>query len=144
MIFSRAWGYAVRALLYLDEHRRDGLILSSVIAEKESIPGPFLVKILGLLSAAGIVESARGRKGGFSLKVDLEKITLYDVLKVLEPQNAFETCILGYGKCQDNSRCPIHKQWTDPKRAIERFLKTTTLADIQRAAPIRKDFSSGD
>ncbi|NQU05015.1 MAG: Rrf2 family transcriptional regulator, partial [Calditrichaeota bacterium] len=51
MFFSKAWNYSIRALIYLAEHRDEGPILSSVIAREESLPGPFLAKILGTLAS---------------------------------------------------------------------------------------------
>ena len=80
MIFSKAWSYAVRALIYLQEHRGEGPILSTVIAQHESIPGPFLVKLLGELAAEGVVSSTRGRGGGFELISDPNKLKLKDIL----------------------------------------------------------------
>ena len=138
MIFSKAWAYAVRALLYLDEHHEDGPILSSVIAKDESIPGPFLVKILGTLAAAGIVESTRGRGGGFILKADPNEVTLNDIALLFEHPTMTDNCILGFGNCAGDESCPIHKHWDEPKRKIDHFLLNTTLADLRRTLPLNE------
>jgi Rrf2 family protein len=135
MIFSKAWGYAVRALLYLAEHKEQGPVLSSVIAEEESIPGPFLVKILGTLAGAGIVESTRGRGGGFILRADPENIALYDISVLLENPAGSGNCILGYGDCIGDDSCPIHEHWVEPRKQIDNFLANTTLADLRYTLP---------
>jgi Rrf2 family protein len=137
MFFSKAWGYAVRALLYLDEHRDEGPILSSVIAEAQSIPAPFLGKVLGVLAGAGIVESTRGRRGGYILRRDPHEITLQDITLLFEPNAVMNCCILGYGECVGNTACSIHKHWAEPKKYIDQFLQTTTLADLRNAFPMK-------
>ena len=135
MIFSKPWTYAIRALLYLAEHRNEGPILSTTIAEEESIPAPYLVKILGNLTAAKIVGSTRGPGGGFSLQVDPKSVNLMKVVTLFDSVDLFQDCILGLGRCGENENCPIHKRWKEPKGFLMRFLEETTLADLAREAP---------
>jgi Rrf2 family protein len=135
MIFSKPWTYAIRALLYLAEHRNEGPILSTTIAREENIPAPFLVKILGTLSATKIVASTRGPGGGFSLERDLHKVKLIDIVSPFETVDLFQECILGLGACSDNDACPIHRRWKEPKHHLIRFLEDTTLADMARDVP---------
>lgn len=135
MIFSKPWTYAIRALLYLTEHRNEGPILSTMIAQEEGIPAPYLVKILGILNSAKIVGSTRGPGGGFSLQIDPAKLTLMRVVTLFDSVDLFQECILGLGPCGQNDNCPIHRRWKDPKGYLMRFLEETTLADLAREAP---------
>lgn len=132
LIFSKAWGYAVRALLYLHQHRDEGYILGSVIAEKESIPNPFLTKVLGRLTAAGITKSTRGRHGGFILNRKLDSITLKEVLNLFEPAADYNRCILGEGVCPGDDSCPVHPRWAEINAAINDFLDHTTIANLEK------------
>ena len=138
MIFSKPWTYAIRALLYLAEHRNEGPILSTTIAESEGIPAPYLVKILGILSTAKIVGSTRGPGGGFHLQLDPAKVNLMKVVALFDSVGLFEECLLGLGRCGDNEDCPIHRRWKEPKRFMMRFLEDTTLADLVKDAPGRR------
>ncbi len=138
MFFSKAWNYSIRALIYLAEHKDDGPILRSVIAEQESIPSPFLAKILGTLATVNIIESTRGPKGGFVLKADPEKITLLEIAKLVEHFDESGKCLLGYGSCESGETCPIHEYWAEPKQQIMKFLKNTTLAMIGQLVPQQK------
>ena len=138
MLFSKSWNYSIRALIYLAEHSDEGLILSSVIAKEESIPGPFLAKILGTLASANIIESTRGPKGGFVLKADPEKITLLLIAQQLEHFEISGKCLLGYGACENGEPCPIHEFWAESERQIIKFLEDTTLAKICRLVPQEK------
>jgi Rrf2 family protein len=135
MIFSKPWTYAIRALLYLAEHRDQGPILSTTIAENEGIPAPYLVKILGTLNSAKIVGSTRGPGGGFSLQVDPKKLNLMRVVVLFDSVDLFQDCILGLGLCGENEQCPIHRRWKEPKAGLMSFLEETTLADLALEAP---------
>ena len=135
MIFSKPWTYAIRALLYLAEHRNEGPMLSTTIAESEGIPAPYLVKILGILNSAKIVGSTRGPGGGFHLQVDPKKINLMKVVILFDSVDLFQDCILGLGRCGENENCPIHRRWKEPKSFLMKFLEDTTLADLAKEAP---------
>lgn len=135
MIFSKPWTYAIRALLYLTEHRTEGPILSTTIAEEEGIPAPYLVKILGILNNAKFVGSTRGPGGGFHLQIDPSKINLMKIVVLFDSVDLFEDCILGLGPCGENENCPIHRRWKEPKEYMMRFLEDTTLADLVRETP---------
>ncbi|TKJ37978.1 hypothetical protein CEE37_13530 [candidate division LCP-89 bacterium B3_LCP] len=135
MIFSKAWSYAVRSLLYLDLHRDEGSILSSQVAKEEDIPNPFLAKVLSTLVAAGYVQSTRGRNGGFMLSRSLESISLYDILMLFEHNSKIDDCILRKGKCKDEDLCPVHRYWAEPQKQIAHFLVDTKLADLRSAFP---------
>ena len=120
----------MRALIYLQEHRDQGPILSTVIAESESIPGPFLVKLLGELASEGVVSSTRGRGGGFELLADPKKLKLRDITALFDGPVVSISCILGYGKCESDGKCPIHEKWKGPQGYIDKFLEETSLADL--------------
>ena len=135
MLFSKTCNYAIRALVYLTEHREDGPILSSVIAREEDIPAPFLSKILGTLATVKIVDSTRGRKGGFILTADPEKISLLDIADLFDHYSSSSGCLLGYGGCSDGDPCPLHKYWSKPKRLINEFLTNTTLSQLSKIIP---------
>ncbi|MBT3232962.1 MAG: Rrf2 family transcriptional regulator [Calditrichaeota bacterium] len=138
MFFSKAWNYSIRALIYLAEHKDDGPILRSVIAEEESIPSPFLAKILGTLASVDIIDSTRGPRGGFVLKADPDKITLLEIAQLIEHFDASGKCLLGYGSCERGEACPIHEYWAEPKQQIMKFLKNTTLSMICQLVPQQK------
>ncbi len=135
MIFSKPWTYAIRALLYLAEHRNEGPILSTMIAEAEGIPAPYLVKILGILNTAKLVGSTRGPGGGFHLQVDPAKINLMKVVVLFDSVDLFEDCILGLGRCGENEACSLHQRWKEPKAYMMQFLEGTSLADLVRETP---------
>ena len=120
MIFSKPWTYAIRALLYLAEHRNEGPILSTTIAQEEGIPAPYLVKILGILNSAKIVSSTRGPGGGFSLQMDPKRLPLMKVVLLFDSIDLSGMVFFDYGRNR-------------PCRAPEAFLSAFGLPPVPDA-----------
>ncbi len=130
MILSKTWRYAVRALIYLNQRGGSAPTLSSIIAKDENIPAPFLVKILGMLANARIVDSTRGPRGGFVLAADPDKLTLMEIARATGYFSESDSCLLGYGLCSEHEPCAVHRYWEEPLRNISDFLEKTTLAEL--------------
>lgn len=82
--FTKKTDYALIALAYLAQ--RGGAVSSArEIAEAHQLPLALLMKILKGLHHQGVVQSARGTHGGYKLKADLQLLSLYDLLCMLEP-----------------------------------------------------------
>lgn len=129
MIYSNSCEYAVRALSHLAKHPQE-LVQLKDIAETERIPSPFLAKILQDLVRAGLLQSAKGPKGGFMLKRPSSAISLLEVKMLIDGTNAFERCVLGLENCSEDNPCSHHALWHGVRNHILEFLKSTTLEDL--------------
>lgn len=76
--------YALKAILELSKHEGEGPIAISFIAEKQDIPSRFLEGILRELRQAGIVESARGKEGGYFLSKPAKQLTAGEILRLFD------------------------------------------------------------
>ncbi|MFP4330849.1 MAG: RrF2 family transcriptional regulator [Alkalispirochaetaceae bacterium] len=76
--------YATRALVYLATHGAGRTVATREIAATEGIPEKYLEVILGELRAGGILESVKGKYGGFRLAREASQIRLLDIIEVLE------------------------------------------------------------
>lgn len=86
MLFSAKAEYACVAMLELASRSADPHpVRLADIATKHGISDRFLVQILLDLKRAGLVESTRGAAGGYQLARGPEEITLYDILRVIDP-----------------------------------------------------------
>ncbi|NPA41764.1 MAG: Rrf2 family transcriptional regulator [Aquificae bacterium] len=131
MIYSDTVRYALLALAYLAMHR-DRLVKADEIAKAQNIPKPFLSKILHELARRDILHSVKGPRGGFSLKVDPEKLTMWDVVSLMGEDYRFQACVLMPDKCEtfNTNPCVVHHRWEKLKKSIVDFLKSTTIADL--------------
>ncbi len=131
MIYSDTVRYALLALAYL-AYNRERLVKADEIAKAQNIPKPFLSKILHELAKKGVLHSVKGPKGGFSLKVDPKKLTMWDVVVLMGEESKFDTCVLMPDKCEtfETDPCVIHDRWEKLKKRIVEFLKETTIEDL--------------
>jgi len=130
MIFSKPTSYAVRALVYLAQNKDKGAILAADIAKAETLPAPFLSKLLRELSANNVVMAVRSPGGGFVLNWDPAEISLYDVFMLYDGLTLSNECLLGHGACSDETACCVHQHWKPTKATIETFLKATSILDL--------------
>src|SRR6185312_3855940 len=113
MISQRA-KYALRALVALVGARSGEPLMISEISRQKAIPKKFLEQILLDLKRAGIVESRRGRLGGYVLARPAERITFGEVLRLVDGPVALLPCLrrIAYRRCADcadEGNCEIRR-----------------------------------
>ena len=110
-MFSKSCKYAIRAVLFLAVNASDEKKMGTKeIAEALNVPAPFLAKILQQLSRHHLLSSSKGSGGGFYLSEGQFKITLRDVIEVMDGNDVFSSCILGLPVCSSENPCPLHQK----------------------------------
>lgn len=135
MPIQQATDYGFRAVLHLSL-RPGETVETRQIACEEAIPLPFLVKILRLLSRAGLVEAKRGHSGGYRLSRDPREITLLDVVGAVEGTHKLNFCLDNPGHCSKRwaTICPIHRKLGALQDYLEAELGSSTFADLAEDA----------
>lgn len=87
-MLSQKTRYAIRAMQHLADNFGEGPVQLAAIANKQNIPAKFLTVILSELTRAGLVESLRGRDGGYWLAIPPGRYHLWR----LDPAHARESC----------------------------------------------------
>lgn len=136
VIYSKPCEYAIRALCYLANLPEHRTAQGQAIAAAENIPRPVLAKILQQLTRKGLLDSRRGRGGGFRLARRAELIKLRDVVAAIDGLDHFYDCCAGLENCGEETPCPLHESWAVIRTQILSDLETTTVA--QMAAAVRK------
>jgi len=136
MKLSKKGEYALRSLINLGiaaEMDRK-LVQVSELAESEQLPVKFLEQILQALKEAGIVESQRGKFGGYRLGRPAKRIFIGEVVRLIDgplapigcvSQTAYEPCT-----CPDEAHCGLRMLMVDVRNAIANILDRYTLADV--------------
>ena len=137
-MLSKKTQYAFRALSYLAENYGKGPVLISNISTEKRIPLKFLENILNELKKADLLESKKGKGGGYSLRVSPKKINLATVIRVINGPIALLPCVSlnFYEKCEDcnEENCGLRKMMTITRDATLKILEKKTLHDIVLAA----------
>lgn len=128
--------YACLAVLEL-VLRREQLepVRLAEIAEKDQIPERFLVQILLQLKGAGLVQSVRGAAGGYRLAADPEKVTVWDVVYLVDGAN------MGSVPVDDQDKGTgwrvLHGIWQEVNRREEDYLRNISFAELAEQATRR-------
>lgn len=132
MIRTDSGKYAIRAMAYIAARETPSEPVSAAeVAEAESIPPYYLAKVLQDLARAGILESVRGRGGGFRMVRDAEEIQVLEVLSAVEDISRLTTeCVLGLDECSDEVSCPMHNTWKAFRERLLSRLEALTVADL--------------
>ncbi len=129
-MFSQASEYALRALTVLGSCEPGQWVLAHDLAEMLNIKVHYLAKVLQTLARRGVLESQRGRQGGFRLARAPESITLWDVVSELDDVSKLEGCVMGEDTCSDETACPLHTLWKDLRTKFKEKLQGTSLRQL--------------
>jgi Rrf2 family protein len=136
-LISKKAKYGLKALLMLAQvHGKDPVLIVD-ISKKERIPKKFLELILLELKRHGLVQSKKGKGGGYFLSRNPGSITLGDVIRFLDGPIALVPCVsrTAYRKCEDcedEATCGIRIVMKEVRDAMGMILDGTTLSDVIR------------
>ncbi|WP_298433469.1 Rrf2 family transcriptional regulator [Geobacter sp.] len=134
-MISKKTKYALMALIYLAREYDRGPVLIADLAERENIPKKFLELILLALKNNGILQSKKGKGGGYYLGRAAKDISIGQVIRVLDGPLAPVPCVseTAYASCQecrDEATCGIRLVMKEVRDAMAAILDGTTLSDL--------------
>jgi Rrf2 family protein len=145
---SQKTKYALRALQVLAREQARGPILISELAEKDAIPRKFLELILLELKNQGILQSKKGKGGGYFLRKAPEKVSLGQIVRIFDGPLAPLPCVsesafMKCDDCTDEVTCGLRSVMKEVRDATAKVLDNTTLADLVKRADRLKDKKAG-
>ena len=131
MRFSQAMEYGILGIIELA--KEDAEISLAEVASRARVPESFLAKIFQKLHKAGIIESRRGKGGGFLFPPKNKSITLLTVHEAIEGPTSVQACV-GESekncKCHKMYHCLLQEVWREVQGSMEEVLKKWTIADL--------------
>lgn len=121
------YGLLMVALL---ARRGKGEIMSVREMQKLGLPRSFLVKIARDLIEAGILGAKEGRGGGYFLKRAADKVSVKEVVKVLDGSVVMSDCALQKGECPMEGVCPHRGGMRRLGEELEGVLSSYSVADL--------------
>jgi len=133
-MLSKKSQYAFKALGYLSEKFNDGPVLISEIARKKKIPLKFLENILLELKKADILDSKKGKGGGYFLKKKPEQIKVATIIRLVNGPISMLPCVslYFYERCKNcnEKHCALHDIMTEVRDATLHIVENRTLRDL--------------
>ncbi|MBQ3482509.1 MAG: RrF2 family transcriptional regulator [Oscillospiraceae bacterium] len=123
--------YALRVMLDLAQHPDEGYISLKTIADRQDISMKYLEAIVGALKKAGLVDSSRGKEGGYALLRAPEDYPVGEILRCTEDKLAPVSCITAGGvSCAQAALCLTLPMWRELDALTNAYLDTVTLRDL--------------
>ena len=131
MIVSTKGRYALRVMVNLAQHSREGYLPLKEIAETEGISQKYLETIMTTLSKAGFVDAVHGKGGGYRLNRPAQDYTVGGILKLTEGSLATVSCTTqGPSACSRSTCCQTLPMWERLDQMIDEFFEGITLSDL--------------
>jgi Rrf2 family protein len=140
MKISKKTDYALRALFYLVEHHDSGPIPIAQLARQNAVPKKFLEHIMLDLKSQGWVRSVAGKKGGYELAKDPDRIAMGEVVRYFDGLIAPINCVSvnQYESCSQESRCRFRHLFLLIRDNTARMMDLASLQAVALGSPPKK------
>ena len=130
-MFSKTCEYAIKIMIYVTaQEKKTGLRIGlNQITEGIDSPRAFTAKILQQLVRAGLLESLRGKTGGFSVP-KRKSITLGDIVQAIDGDRILKGCVLGFKECSAANPCPVHFKFASVRDYLGGTLASVNIDDL--------------
>jgi Rrf2 family protein len=138
MQLSMRTDYALRALFTLVEHYGSQPIPIAELARRNDVPKRFLEHIMLDLKERGWVSSVAGKRGGYILARNPERITMGEVVRHFDGYLAPLACVsvTDYKRCSQEPVCRFRRIMLESRNMVARLMDQSSLADVMRGHPV--------
>ncbi len=130
MRLSTKGEYGLLAVIDLALNSLEAPVQSAQIADRQNIPKQYLDQLLLSLKKAGLIESSRGRQGGYQLARSASHINLLQVVRALEGSIDSNDVFMREGSNQEPTRKILRDLWVEIFAHTSEVLRTTTVEEV--------------
>ena len=131
MVISSKGRYALRMMLDLAQHDDEGFVSLKSVSQRQEVSLKYMEAIAAMLNHAGLVQSQRGKEGGYRLSSPASEITVAKVLHSTEGSLAAVACLeLGESTCERADRCLTLPLWNKLDAMMDTYLSGVTVQDL--------------
>ena len=131
MKISTKGRYALRMMLDLAEHQKDGYVALKDVAARQGISKKYLEQIVPILNRSDVLQTNRGFQGGYRLARKPKDYTVGEILRLTEGSLAPVACLDGDCKgCSRSDECPTLSVWKNLDKLINDYLDGVTLDQL--------------
>lgn len=133
-VIRRNTDYALRLMVNLAvRYESRDCVSARILSQQEDVSYSLSCKLLHRLNTAGLVSSSMGTKGGFALDKPPGRISVLDVIEVIQGPLVINRCVLNKAGCPRQSRCPISAKLKNLQEVMTASLSSLTMADLAGA-----------
>jgi Rrf2 family protein len=133
-MLSKACQYAIKATIIIARQSQlDQHVSLKSVAKEIKTPVAFTAKILQRLAREGCIQSVKGQEGGYKIpKSKLSKLTLIQIVKAIDGDSIYTSCILGLAQCSEQHPCPVHGSFKVIRGRFRNMLESTRIVSLAK------------
>ena len=133
--------YALRLMLDLAMNNTGEPVRLKDVAKRQEISEKYLESIIRMLVKAKVLDSLRGKGGGYRLKKSPDHYTVYSILSLTEDSLAPVACLEENASgCSRAGNCRTFKLWQGLDKVIHDYLESVTIADLMEQGAAGDDY----
>jgi Rrf2 family protein len=130
MHISTKGRYGLRILLDVASHEQQGPVALGDIARRQAISRKYLWQVINPLKVAGLLRARRGARGGYVLARSPSRISVRDIVEILEGPVAVVGCVQSPGTCDRSAACVARSAWAEIEERIQEAMDGITLQQL--------------
>lgn len=131
MMVSTKGRYALRLMIDLAEQPADCFVPLTDVAKRQDISEKYLESIVSALSKNKLLDSVRGKGGGYRLNKPASEYTVSEILNAAEGSIAPVACLSKEeNDCPRKDRCTTLKMWEDFRKMTDNYFENVTIQDL--------------
>lgn len=131
MMISTKGRYALRVIIDLAQHKDKGYISLKCISKRQEISLKYLEMIVAALNKAGLVQSQRGKEGGYKLTKPAAEYTIGAIVRAAEGKLVPVSCLnCGENTCERAESCITLPMWQELDRLVNVYLDSINIEDL--------------
>ena len=91
----------------------------------------FVPQVIGPMVKCGWVRSEPGPSGGYSLRASLDRVSVLDVVELIDGPTEMSRCVVAERRCSSGPVCAMHVAWSRARAELTASLASTTIADLE-------------
>jgi len=130
MKFTTKTRYGLRTMIELAMPDRDKGILQKDISKNQNISMKYLDHIVAHLKAAGLIINVAGKKSGYRLAKNADRISVYDIYRAFDHDLSIIDCLSEEGLCRRDKKCAAREFWDKLNKRIINYMDSVMLSDL--------------
>lgn len=130
MKFNTKIRYGLRAILEIALEQSENGVFQKDISERQRISIKYLDTIIASLKAAGLIMNIRGKKSGYRLTREPNKIKVLEIYNAFEPGISIVDCMNHNFICENSPKCGVKEFWGGLNQMIVTYFENHTLEDL--------------
>lgn len=123
--------YALRLMIDIAEHEKDGPVTLRDVSQRQGISVKYLEHVVTQLNRSGLILSVRGNQGGYRLSRTPAEYTAGEILSAVEGRMCPVACLEQEpNRCERYSICKTVRFWQGLDQAVQNYLDSYSLADL--------------